>query len=155
MTAVAASAVATAGDATMAGAVVATALPFVLTGGQLHDDELAGLGQRLHRSGDAAKHLLVQSAGDPKTFLDVTIYQSDGQTSIGGNETGGPVHASTGPWRLPALTTWSSPPAPASTPPTAGMRASSASNSAAASEEACTSAMKYYIRGLFSEGGPR
>ncbi|HEY6462739.1 MAG TPA: hypothetical protein VIY73_21365, partial [Polyangiaceae bacterium] len=41
--------------------------------------------------------LHVQSAGDPHTFLDVTIFDSDGTTSVGGNESGGPLNAFAGP----------------------------------------------------------
>jgi hypothetical protein len=95
-TAVAASAAASAGDGTMATAVVAAGLPFVLTGGQLTSMTSQDWIQVATGPGDAGKHLQVQSAGDPQTFLDVTIYDDQGD-SIGGNENGGPVHALTGP----------------------------------------------------------
>jgi hypothetical protein len=100
----AASAAASASDATQAGAVMAAGLPFVLTGGQLTSASSTDWIQLSTGPGDADKHLEVQSAGDPRTFLDVTIYLADGITSIGGNESGGPVHARTGP--LAASTTY-------------------------------------------------
>jgi hypothetical protein len=81
----------------MAGAVVAAAVPFVLTGGHLASAGSQDWVRVATGPGDSGKHMTVQSAGDPKTFLDVTIYQADGTTSIGGNETGGPVHANAGP----------------------------------------------------------
>jgi len=96
VTAPAASAAATASDATMAGAVVAAGLPFVLTGAQLNSTSSEDWIQLTTGPGDNGKHLQVQSAGDPLTFLDVTIYDDQGD-SIGGNENGGPVHALTGP----------------------------------------------------------
>ena len=96
VTAPAASAAASASDATMAGAVVAAGLPFVLTGGQLTSTSSQDWIQITTGPGDGGKHLQVQSAGDPLTFLDVTIYDDQGD-SIGGNENGGPVHALTGP----------------------------------------------------------
>jgi hypothetical protein len=95
-TAPAASAAASAGDATMATAVVAPALPFVLTGGLLTSASSQDWIQLATGAGDGGKQLFVQSAGDPQTFLDVTIYDDQGDT-IGGNETGGPVHARTAP----------------------------------------------------------
>jgi hypothetical protein len=103
-TAVAASAPATAGDATMAGAVAATALPFVLTGGLLTSPASQDWVRVTTGPQDAGKQLHVQSAGDPRTFLDVIVYDADGTTSIAGNESGGPVHATTGP--LKASTTY-------------------------------------------------
>jgi hypothetical protein len=84
-------------DATMAGAVVAPALPFVLTGGSLASSASADWVQVTTGPSDDGKMLHVQSAGDPHTFLDVTVYDADGTTSIGGNETGGPVNARAGP----------------------------------------------------------
>jgi hypothetical protein len=96
-TAPAASAAATPADATMAGAVTATALPFVLTGGLLTSAASQDWVKVTTGPQDAGKHLHVQSAGDPRTFLDVTIYDADGTTSIGGNESGGPVNATAGP----------------------------------------------------------
>jgi hypothetical protein len=84
------------GDGTMASAVVAPALPFVLTGGQLTSASSEDWVQVTLAASDTGKQIEVQSAGDPLTFLDVTIYDARGN-SIGGNETGGPVHASTGP----------------------------------------------------------
>ena len=93
----AASAQASAGDATMAGAVDATALPFVLTGGLLTSSASQDWVRVTTGPEDSDTQLEVQSAGDPRTFLDVTIYEADGVTSIGGNETGGPVHAVAGP----------------------------------------------------------
>jgi hypothetical protein len=95
-TAPAATAAASASDATMAGAVVAAGLPFVLTGGLLTSASSQDWIQITTGPGDTGKHLEVQSAGDPHTFLDVTIYDDQGG-SIGGNENGGPVHALTGP----------------------------------------------------------
>ena len=96
VTSPAASGAAIASDATMAGAVVAAGLPFVLTGGQLTSTSSQDWIQITTGPGDSGKHLQVQSAGDPLTFLDVTIYDDQGD-SIGGNENGGPVHALTGP----------------------------------------------------------
>jgi hypothetical protein len=95
-TAAAASAPASASDATMAGAIVAPALPFVLTGGLLTSTSSEDWIELSTGPGDTGKHLYVQSAGDPQTFLDVTIFDDEG-ASIGGNENGGPVHALTGP----------------------------------------------------------
>jgi hypothetical protein len=93
----AATAAASAADATMAGAIQATALPFVLTGGQLVSTTSQDWIEVTTGPGDSGKQLHVQSAGDPLTFLDVTVYQSDGVTSVGGNENGGPVDARVGP----------------------------------------------------------
>jgi hypothetical protein len=93
----AASAPASPVDATMAGAVDATALPFVLLGGLLTSSASQDWVRVTTGPDDADAQLEVQSAGDPQTFLDVTIYDADGTTSIGGNETGGPVHAVAGP----------------------------------------------------------
>jgi hypothetical protein len=84
-------------DATMPGAIVAPALPFVLTGGLLVSSASADWVKVSTGPSDAGKMLHVQSAGDPHTFLDVTVYDADGTTSIGGNETGGPVNARAGP----------------------------------------------------------
>jgi hypothetical protein len=92
-----ASAPASPGDATMAGAVDATALPFVLLGGLLTSSASQDWVRVTTGPGDSDTQLEVQSAGDPQTFLDVTIFDADGVTSIGGNETGGPVHAVAGP----------------------------------------------------------
>jgi hypothetical protein len=93
----AATAATTPADATMAGAVVAPALPFVLTGGLLASSSSADWVRVATGPSDGGKKLHVQSAGDPHTFLDVTVYDADGTTSIGGNETGGPVDALAGP----------------------------------------------------------
>jgi hypothetical protein len=93
----AASAPASPDDVTMAGAVEATALPFVLTGGQLTSSASQDWVRVMTGPDDSDTQLEVQSAGDPQTFLDVTIYDADGITSIGGNENGGPVHAVAGP----------------------------------------------------------
>lgn len=103
-TAPAATAAASPDDATMAGAVQATALPFVLTGGQLASAASLDWVEVTTGPNDSGKQLHVQSAGDPLTFLDVTVYQSDGVTSVGGNENGGPVDAFVGP--LAASTTY-------------------------------------------------
>ena len=103
-TAPAATAPTTAGDSSMAGAVVAPALPFVLTGGLLTSSASQDWVAVTTGASDANKALRVQSAGDPHTYLDVTIYDGDGQTSIGGNETGGPVDARSVP--LAASTTY-------------------------------------------------
>ena len=84
-------------DATMAGAIVAPALPFVLTGGTLASSASADWVEVTTGPSDEGKMLHVQSAGDPHTFLDVTVYDADGTTSVGGNETGGPVDARAGP----------------------------------------------------------
>ena len=92
----AASAAASAADGTMAGALVAPALPFVLTGGQLASASSQDWIRVTTGPGDAGKQLHVQSAGDPRTFLDVTLYDDQGN-SIGGNENGGPVNAFAGP----------------------------------------------------------
>lgn len=96
-TAPASTAAASPGDATMAGAIVAPALPFVLTGGSLTSSTSEDWVAFTTGPADAGKHLHVQSAGDPHTFLDVTIYDDDGMTSLGGNENGGPVDAQAGP----------------------------------------------------------
>jgi hypothetical protein len=80
----------------MAGAIVAPAFPFVLTGGLLTSTSSEDWIELSTGPGDTGKHLYVQSAGDPQTFLDVTIFDDEG-ASIGGNENGGPVHALTGP----------------------------------------------------------
>ena len=93
----AATAATTPADATMAGAVVAPALPFVLTGGVLASGSSADWVSLTTGPSDSGTMLHVQSAGDPHTFLDVTVYDADGTTSIGGNETGGPVNARAGP----------------------------------------------------------
>jgi hypothetical protein len=97
VTAPAATAAASASDATQSGAVVATGLPFVLTGGNLTSSSSQDWVRVTTGAGDAGKQLRAQSAGDPKTFLDVTVYQADGTTSVGGNERGGPVDAVVGP----------------------------------------------------------
>jgi hypothetical protein len=88
----AASAAATVADATKDGAVVAPALPFVLTGGQLTSASSQDWIRVTTGPGDSGRKLHVQSAGDPRTFLDVTLYDDQG-SSVGGNENGGPVNA--------------------------------------------------------------
>jgi hypothetical protein len=79
----------TAADATKAGAVVATALPFVLTGGNLTAATSADWVKVTTGAGDAGKLIHAQTTGDPLTDVAVTIYDSDGTTVIGSEETGG------------------------------------------------------------------
>lgn len=93
----AATAQASASDATMAGAVTATALPFVLTGGQLTSATSQDWVRVTTGPTDGGKKLWVQSAGDPRTFLDATVYDADGVTSLGSEQTGGPVQLLAGP----------------------------------------------------------
>jgi hypothetical protein len=81
----------TAADATEAGAVVATALPFLLTGGSLTTDTSIDWVKVTTGAGDGGKVIHVQTAGDPYTDVAVNILQSDGTTSIGGDDEGGPI----------------------------------------------------------------
>jgi hypothetical protein len=89
----AASLAASAADGTQKGALVATALPFVLTGGDFTSATSADWVQVKTGAGDAGKVIHVQTFGDPLTDLSINIVASDGTTSIGGdvgNEPGGP-----------------------------------------------------------------
>jgi hypothetical protein len=84
---------ATAGDATQQGALVATTLPFVLTGGNFTTATSADWVEVKTGAGDDGKVIHVQTFGDPLTDLAINIVQSDGVTSIGGDvglEPGGP-----------------------------------------------------------------
>jgi hypothetical protein len=81
----------TAADATQKGALVATALPFVLTGGNLTTDTSIDWVKITTGSGDAGKVIHVQTEGDPYTDVAVNILQSDGTTSIGGDDEGAPI----------------------------------------------------------------
>jgi hypothetical protein len=81
----------TAADATETGAIVATALPFVLTGGTLTTATSIDWVKVTTGAGDAGKVIHVQTAGDPYTDVAVNILQSDGTTSIGGDDEGGPI----------------------------------------------------------------
>jgi hypothetical protein len=78
----------TVADATEAGAVVATALPFVLTGGSFTTATSQDWVKVTTGAGDAGKAIHVQTFGDPATDLSINIVKSDGTTSIGG-DTGG------------------------------------------------------------------
>lgn len=92
-TAPGATSAATAGDATQQGALVATALPFVLTGGNFTTATSADWVKVKTGAGDAGKVIHVQTFGDPLTDLAINIVQADGVTSIGGDvgaEPGGP-----------------------------------------------------------------
>jgi len=91
-TAPAASHATTATDGTKQGAVVATALPFVLTGGVLTTATSADWVKVTTGTGDAGKAIHVQTFGDPLTDLAVSIVASDGTTSfLAAVETGGAV----------------------------------------------------------------
>lgn len=79
----------------MAGAVVAPALPFVLIGGQLTSAASQDWIRLTTAAGDSGKQLHVQSAGDPRASLDVTVYDDQG-SSVGGNENT-PLDAFAGP----------------------------------------------------------
>jgi hypothetical protein len=78
-------------DATEKGALVATALPFVLTGGNLTTDTSIDWVKITTGAGDAGKVIHVQTEGDPYTDVAVNILQSDGTTSIGGDDEGAPI----------------------------------------------------------------
>ena len=78
-------------DGTKPGAVAATALPFVLTGGVLTTATSTDWVKVTTGASDGGKMLHVQTAGDTLTDVAVNIVQVDGTTSIGGGETGGPV----------------------------------------------------------------
>jgi hypothetical protein len=78
----------TAADGSKTGAIVATALPFVLTGGDFTTATSADWVQVTTGAGDAGKSIHVQTFGDPATDLSINIVESDGATSIGG-DTGG------------------------------------------------------------------
>jgi hypothetical protein len=83
---------ATAGD--KAGAVVASALPFVLTGGDLSANAENWVKVTLA----ANDSLRVTTAGDVYTDPAVTLYQSDGTTTVGDpQDTGGPLDYTFGP----------------------------------------------------------
>jgi hypothetical protein len=90
-TAPAATLATTATDGSKTGALVATALPFVLTGGVLTTATSADWVKVTTGAGDAGKLIHVQTAGDPLTDVAVNIVQSDGTTSIGGDDEGGPI----------------------------------------------------------------
>ncbi|MGH7296560.1 MAG: hypothetical protein ACRELB_16600, partial [Polyangiaceae bacterium] len=86
----AATAPTTANDGSKPNAVVATALPFVLTGGNLTDTT----SQDWVKVTLAANTTLrVTTAGDVLNDIVVTLYANDGTTTVGGGavETGGPV----------------------------------------------------------------
>jgi len=80
-------------DGSRTGAVVATALPFVLTGGAFTTATSADWVKVTTGAGDAGKAIHVQTFGDPLTDLAINIVDMGGTTSIGGdvgNEPGGP-----------------------------------------------------------------
>jgi hypothetical protein len=68
-------------DGTKATAVVATKVPFVLTGGDLSKG--AGIDWVKVTTTTAAANIRVQTVGDPLTDVSVTVYQSDGTTVVG------------------------------------------------------------------------
>ena len=79
-------------DGSKVGAVVATALPFVLTGGNLTTATSADWVKVTTGAGDAGKSIRVQTFGDPLTDLAVSIMAADGTTSfVSPAETGGAV----------------------------------------------------------------
>lgn len=81
-TAAAATAAATANDATTASAISATALPFVLTGGDLtHSNDAGDWVKVTIPSGQTT--LRVQAAGDLGTDTSVSLLASDGTTVVG------------------------------------------------------------------------
>ncbi len=90
-TAPAATAATKATDGSKGGAIVATALPFVLSGGVLTTANSADWVQVNTGAGDAGKVIHVQTAGDPLTDVAVNIVTMDGTTSIGGDDVGGPI----------------------------------------------------------------
>jgi hypothetical protein len=94
----------TATDDTQAGALVATALPFVLTGGTLTTASSIDWVQITTGSGDAGKVIHVQTTGDPLTDVAVNILDSDGATSIGGDDEGAPIDTTSSP--IAASTTY-------------------------------------------------
>ena len=80
-------------DGSKGGAVVATALPFVLTGGAFTTATSADWVKVTTGAGDAGKAIHVQTFGDPLTDLSINIVDMGGTTSIGGDvgaEPGGP-----------------------------------------------------------------
>jgi hypothetical protein len=92
-TAPAATKATTATDGSKGGAIVATALPFVLTAGDFTTGTSADWVQVNTGAGDAGKVIHVQTFGDPLTDLSINIVTMNGTTSIGGdvgNEPGGP-----------------------------------------------------------------
>jgi hypothetical protein len=83
----------TANDGTKAGAVAATALPFVLTGGSLAATTSMDWVKVTVAAADAGKSLHIQTVGDALTDVAVTVYQTDGTTPVNSTplESGGPV----------------------------------------------------------------
>ncbi|HEY3820864.1 MAG TPA: hypothetical protein VGL81_27055 [Polyangiaceae bacterium] len=81
----------TAADATIKGALSVTALPFVLTGGNLTSDTSIDWVKITTGTGDAGKVIHVQTEGDPYTDVAVAILESDGTTAIGGDDEGAPI----------------------------------------------------------------
>jgi hypothetical protein len=76
-------------DNTTAGAVVANALPFLLTGGSLADSKSIDWVKVTAAAGDVGKAIHVQTVGDPATDVAVTCYQSDGTTQVNAFDSGG------------------------------------------------------------------
>ncbi|HEY1693220.1 MAG TPA: hypothetical protein VGG39_13725 [Polyangiaceae bacterium] len=94
-TAPAATAATTAADGSKAGAVDATALPFVLTGGNL-TSETATDWVKVTIPANGTLH--VQTVGDSLTDLSVSLYETDGTTPVGDAfDSGGLVDTTFGP----------------------------------------------------------
>lgn len=95
-TAPAGTAAASANDGSKTGAAAATALPFVLTGGNLANN--SDWVQVTVAQADTGKSLWVQTIGDYLTDAAVTVYQADGATMVGQPaETGTLVDSTFGP----------------------------------------------------------
>src|SRR5579859_1545617 len=81
-----------AGDGTKTTAIAATALPFVLTGGNLTTATSQDWVKVIATAADANKTLRVQTAGDELSDVAATVYQADGTTVVGtAIETGGTI----------------------------------------------------------------
>jgi hypothetical protein len=94
-TAPAATGATTANDGSKAGAVDATALPFVLTGGKLASGAATDW-VKVTLPANGTLH--VQTIGDPLTDLSVALYQNDGTTQVGtAFDSGGLVDTTFGP----------------------------------------------------------
>ena len=90
----AATAAGTAADGDKAGAVAATALPFVLTGGDLSTNAENWVKVTL-AANDSVR---VTTTGDAYMDAAVTLYESDGATAVGDTQdTGGPLDYTFGP----------------------------------------------------------
>lgn len=73
----------TATDGTKTGAIAASALPFVLTGGDLKTATSADWVKVTATAAQANKNLHIQTAGDTLTDVAATVYQADGTTVVG------------------------------------------------------------------------